>query len=148
MNNLVKKCPTCKKEELRTVFFFRSFFPGGKEVKVRLLKSVCSSCGLEITSGTQHDHNLSKLSERRKDYGVYPLGEDYSKLKKKYNLTNHDLAKIFGRKLATVGAYCSERSYPDTAICHLVRIMLSKPSIFKEISSFLPSSIQTLKEAK
>ena len=142
MSNLLKICPKCKKTALKPTFFTKSFFPGGNEVKVTLLKSVCIECGFEVTSGTQHDHNLTKLEERRSQYGIYPLGEDYRKLKKKYNLTNAHLSKIFGRKLDTVGGYITEKGYPCTSIAHLTRILLKSPAVFREVAELSGISLK------
>lgn len=126
-----QRCPSCRAAELVPVTRERAFHPHGETVVVSLQTLRCPSCGAERTSSQQHDANLVVLRSRKAHYGELLLGEEISRLRRRYGITQQQAAKIFGKGKIAFSRYENETSYPDESTTKLLTLAIEKPDVMK-----------------
>jgi len=133
-SNTPRRCHACKQGELLPVTRQRTFTPLGKEVVVELLTSRCSACGAQATNSQQHKENLARLQARKAHYGHLLLGEEISRFRRRYGLTQRAAAKIFGKGLISFSRYENETSYPDLTMTKLLKQAIARPDVLKAMA--------------
>ena len=129
-----RRCHACKHGEMVPATRQRKFSPLGKEVVVELLTSTCNVCGAQSTSSQQHKENLARLRARKAQYGHLLLGEEISRFRRSYGLTQRAAARIFGKGLISFSRYESETSYPDLTMTKLLKQAMARPDVLKAMA--------------
>lgn len=129
-----RRCHACKQGEMVPATRQRKFAPLGKEVVVELLTSTCNACGAQSTNSQQHKENLSRLRARKAHYGHLLLGEEISRFRRSYGLTQRAAAQIFGKGLISFSRYENETSYPDMTTTKLLKQAMARPDVLKSLA--------------
>ena len=129
-----RRCNACKQGDLLPATRQRKFKPLGREVVVDLLTSRCSACGAQSTNSQQHRENLDRLSARKVHYGYLLMGEEISRFRRRYGLTQRAAAQIFGKGLISFSRYENETSYPDLTTTKLLKQAIARPSVLKALA--------------
>lgn len=127
-------CHVCKQGELIPTTRQRTFAPFGKQFVVDLLTSRCNACGAQSTNSQQHKENLSRLQARKEHYGHLLLGEEISRFRRRYGLTQRAAARIFGKGLVSFSRYENETSYPDATTTKLLKQAMARPDVLKSLA--------------
>lgn len=127
----VRRCPACRKGDLKPATRMRSFHPNGERLEVTLLTSRCPICGAEAASATQHAENLKLLAARKARYGACMMGEEILALRRRYGITQQQAAKLFGKGKIAFSRYEHETSYPDSTMSKLLALAAEKPSVVR-----------------
>jgi putative zinc finger/helix-turn-helix YgiT family protein len=127
-------CPVCRKGHLVAAERVRVFEPHGKRVEVKLLTSLCDTCGETTTKAAQHQENLRALAERKGHYGTLLMGEEILALRKRYGLTQQQASAIFGKGKIAFSRYESETTYPDESTTLLLTLAIERPDVMKVLA--------------
>ena len=129
--NSLRTCPSCRTGQLHEGTRERVFHPHGTALTVTLLTSMCKQCGAEATSASQHDENLRRLAARKAHYGKLLMGEEISRLRRRYGLTQQQASRIFGKGKVTFSRYENETRYPDESTTSLLALAIAMPVALK-----------------
>lgn len=127
-------CPACRRGRLHEIVRTEFFRPGGNEIRVDLLASLCDACGIETTRASQHDENLRRLAARKEHYGSLLMGEEIVTLRKRYGLTQQAASRLFGKGKIAFSRYENEVTYPDESTTLLLRLAIEQPSVIKSLA--------------
>lgn len=133
-SEMPRRCHACKQGELLPSTRQRTYAPLGKKVVVDLLTSRCNVCGAQATSSQQHKENLARLRARKVHYGPLLMGEEISRFRRRYGLTQRAAAQIFGKGLISFSRYENETSYPDLSTTKLLKQAILRPDVLKDLA--------------
>ncbi len=99
-------CPNCEKEtDLELIHATEDIEVRGEKIKVGMEYYRCLSCGEEFDDPGSDDDPLDRAyREYRRRHGMVQP-EEIRNLRKRYGLTQHEMAKLLGWGLATLSRY-------------------------------------------
>jgi len=126
-------CPNCEKErELELIHGFEDIQVRGEKITVEEEYFKCLSCGEEFEDPRSEDDPLDKAyREYRSRHGMIQP-EGIRNLRKRYGLTQHEMARILGWGLATLSRY-ENGALQDEAHDKILRLAMEPNNLLRLI---------------
>lgn len=122
-------CPLCGTGQLHSQVREKKFSRASGEIVVELLFSRCDTCESEIVTADQSRENKRRLRAREKQYDGHLTGTQIYALRRRYNLTQKDAAKLFGGGPVAFSKYESEGVLPSDAMNKLLLAASALPEV-------------------
>lgn len=131
-----KKCPLCKKGNLKRANREEAYEYKGKEVVLNSTGEFCDNCQEGILDGHDLKYIEKKLHNFRCQVDGFLTSDEIRNIRKKLNLTQKEAAIIFGGGVNAFSRYENGEALHIKATDNLLRLLDSHPDLLAEVKSY------------